>query len=165
MRHIEIDDDIYDYLVRNTHELGESATQILRRLLNLSDEIAPAAKTSQLHEHELSRALADRRFTRFNSVVDRFLYILSSAYAEHKVDFEKVLSIKGRDRVYFAKKREDIERTGTSTQPRSISGSSYWVMTNSPTPQKQEMLEDVLTLLGYSEAAIKSARSSLVNKN
>jgi hypothetical protein len=48
---------------------------------------------------------------------------------------------------YFGKSREEIERSGTSTQPRNIPGSPYWVMTNSPTHQKKQMLRDALKLL------------------
>jgi negative modulator of initiation of replication len=35
MRRIEIDEDIYQHLCRHTQDIGESASSILRRLLNL----------------------------------------------------------------------------------------------------------------------------------
>ncbi|SFC79583.1 replication initiation negative regulator SeqA [Pseudoalteromonas denitrificans] len=36
MKKIEIDDELYHYIASNTQSIGENATQILRRLLNLS---------------------------------------------------------------------------------------------------------------------------------
>ena len=35
MRTIEIDDDVYAYIASNTHEIGETASDILRRLLGI----------------------------------------------------------------------------------------------------------------------------------
>ena len=63
--------------------------------------------------------------------------------------------------MYFARSREEIEKSGNSTQPRSIPGTPFWAMTNSPTPQKREMLKDALRLLGYSQAAISSAAATI----
>lgn len=161
MRQIEIDDDIYDHLVRNTRELGETASEILRRLLSIDSQQPRLAAKVQATEHELSKVLRDRQFERLNSVVDRFLFILGHVYSDHKSEFDRVLDIRGRDRAYFAKRREDIERSGKSTQPKSIPNTQFWVMTNSPTPQKQEMLDEVLTLFSYSKAAIRDAKASL----
>ncbi|MBE2893738.1 replication initiation negative regulator SeqA [Spirabiliibacterium falconis] len=38
MKIIEVDEEIYQYLVANTQSIGESASDILRRLLNLSSD-------------------------------------------------------------------------------------------------------------------------------
>ncbi|MBE2895359.1 replication initiation negative regulator SeqA [Pasteurellaceae bacterium HPA106] len=42
MKIIEVDEEIYQYLVSNTQSIGESASDILRRLLNLSADHSPA---------------------------------------------------------------------------------------------------------------------------
>ena len=73
-----------------------------------------------------------------------------------------MLAIQGRGRRYFATGQEEIASSGQSTQPRPIPGSPYWVMTHSQAPQKRAMLRDVLTLLGYSEAAISAATGAIV---
>lgn len=101
--------------------------------------------------------MSDPRFLRQNAAVDKFLYFLGAAYSQKRGEFETVLAIQGRDRKYFAKSEGEIENSGQSTQPRNIPGSPYWVMTNSPTPQKRQMLRDALSLLGYSETAISAA--------
>ena len=61
------------------------------------------------------------------------------------------------NRAYLAESKHEILKSGKSTQPREIEGTGFWVMTNSPTPQKQQMVREVLELLGYSQAAVMAA--------
>jgi negative modulator of initiation of replication len=111
--------------------------------------------------HELMPALSDPEFAQQHAVVDKMLYILSAAYKLKPDAFEKVLLIQGRGRRYFAKSEMEIKNSGKSTQPRNITGTEYWVMTNSPTPQKQELLGRVLRLLGFSQSAVKGVVATL----
>ena len=160
MRSIEIDEDVYVHVARNTKQIGESASAILRRLLGLDkpgqDPIEDASRT-----HELADAITSPKFAVQSAAVDKFLFFLGLAYLQKKSEFEKVLVIQGRDRRYFAKTREEIEKSGHSTQPRSVPGSPYWVMTNSPTNQKQRVLRHALQLLGYSQAAVDAAVATI----
>ncbi|WP_404340089.1 replication initiation negative regulator SeqA [Pseudoalteromonas mariniglutinosa] len=43
MKKIDIDDELYQYIASNTQSIGESASTILRRLLNLTDDSIPAS--------------------------------------------------------------------------------------------------------------------------
>jgi negative modulator of initiation of replication len=74
-----------------------------------------------------------------------------------KQDFDKVLLIQGRNRAYFAMSEHEILKSGKSTQPREIEGTGFWVMTNSPTQQKQQMVREVLEKLDYSQTAVNAA--------
>jgi negative modulator of initiation of replication len=48
MKQIDIDDELYQYIASNTQSIGESASTILRRLLNLNgDDNTPVAKNNQ----------------------------------------------------------------------------------------------------------------------
>src|SRR6516165_5019961 len=101
MRTIEIDDEIYDYLRQNTQEIGESASSILRRLLNLNaahqpgrsaahDQILaePARKITSVEpaplptrpalgpSSKLRQFLTRTELESQRSAVDRFLTIL-----------------------------------------------------------------------------------------
>lgn len=160
MRPIEIDEDIYQHIASNTKEIGEPASSILRRLLGLGglqeEQIKGASPT-----HEFIEAMSSPKFTMQTAAVDKFLFFLGLAYLQKKVEFEKVLEIQGRDRRYFGKSREEIEESGNSTQPRNVPGSPFWVMTNSPTSQKKQMLRNALKLLGYSQAAVTAAASTI----
>jgi negative modulator of initiation of replication len=158
MRTINIDEDIYEFLVKNTKEIGEDASTILRRVLGLAksgDSGKPVVRT----QHELSDAFEGSLFPRYTTAVNRFLYILGVLNDQKPDEFEKVMSIQGRYRKYFAKSRQDIEKSGNSTQPKQIPGSEYWVMTNSPTSQKKVILKEVLECLNYSDDAIRAAVS------
>lgn len=157
MRTIEIDDEIYSYLLQNAQEIGESASDILHRLLNLPSY----GPKYQDNTHEFEEALKDGKFLTLSSAVDKFLYFLSIAYKQRGNEFEKVLAIQGRGRIYIAKSKEEIERSGNSTQPRAIPSSPYWIMTNSPTKQKKQILKDALKLLGYSAKAINSVTATI----
>lgn len=161
MRTIEVDDDVYFHIAQNTKEIGEPASNILRRLLGLSKATPMSIQGKAGSGHELAGAMGDPKFLMQTAVVDRFLYFLSVAYSQKRSDFEKVLAIQGRDRKYFAKSREEVEKSGKSTQPRNIPETTYWVMTNSPTSQKRQMLRDALKLLEYSDTAISAATSTI----
>lgn len=111
--------------------------------------------------HELADLLQDVTFVQRRGVVNRMLEILSVAHRLKPTLFDKVLSIRGRNRRYFAKTEAEIANSGNSTQPRNIPGTGYWVMTNSPTSQKREMLGQVLRLLGFSPHAIRDAVAAI----
>jgi negative modulator of initiation of replication len=161
MKTIQVEDDVYQYIAAQTKEIGEPATSILRRLLGVPTGAQAAAPLRVVavapHQHELASLLAQPMFTNSTTAVARMLRIFKEAHAQKIREFSKVLQIQGRNRAYFARSKEEILRSGKSTQPREIEGTGFWVMTNSPTPQKRQMVREVLQLLGYSEAAIRAA--------
>lgn len=160
MKTIEVDDEIYRFIAQNTIEIGEPATKILRRLLKF-DRPQPIVAAVSTEGHELAQALSDPQFLVYGTAVQKMLHILSVAHDQKKSEFEKVLAIQGRGRKYFALTQAEIEASGNSTQPRRIPGTRYWIMTNSPTHQKKDMLREVLFLLEYSDAAIRAAVSTI----
>jgi|TARA_B100001063_G_scaffold223845_1_gene231364 negative modulator of initiation of replication len=191
MKQIDIDDELYQYIASNTQSIGESASTILRRLLNLNgDDNTPVAKNNQnnqtatqaplddtpatndSHEQEVVTPVKQTNANVFNilnkeelamqkGVVGRFLFILSAFYRTHKKEFSAVLDIKGRDRVYFATSKEDLVNSGSSMNPKNITDSEYWVMTNSNTTRKKMMLHEVALCLGYSAEQAEEIRDYL----
>lgn len=160
MKTIEVEDDVYHHIAAQTQEIGEPATSILRRLLGIATGAQPgqASKTVVAAQpHELALLLSQPMFSSSTTAVARMLRIFKEVHAQKKQDFEKVLQIQGRNRAYFAQSEQEILKSGKSTQPREIEGTGFWVMTNSPTPQKQQMVREVLEVLGYSPAALKAA--------
>lgn len=155
MRTIEIDDDTYVYIASQTTEIGESAADILRRLLDLprSTDINP---TEDGTPHELSEVLQNPKL-RYQTAVDKFLYILGEAYKRKSATFNHVLGIQGRDRKYFARSRAEIEESGNSTQPKQIAPSPYWAMTNTSTYKKAALLRQALEAVGYSSEVAREA--------
>ena len=188
MKQIDIDDELYQYIASNTQSIGESASTIL---LNLNgDDNTPVAKNNQNNQTATQAPIDDTPATNdsqeqevvtpvkqtnanvFNilnkeelamqkGVVGRFLFILSAFYRTHKKEFSAVLDIKGRDRVYFATSKEDLVNSGSSMNPKNITDSEYWVMTNSNTTRKKMMLHEVALCLGYSAEQAEEIRDYL----
>ena len=191
MKQLDIHDELYQYIASNVRTIGESASTILRRLLNLNgDDNTPVAKNNQNNQTATQAPIDDTPATNdsqeqevvtpvkqtnanvFNilnkeelamqkGVVGRFLFILSAFYRTHKKEFSAVLDIKGRDRVYFATSKEDLVNSGSSMNPKNITDSEYWVMTNSNTTRKKMMLHEVALCLGYSAEQAEEIRDYL----
>jgi negative modulator of initiation of replication len=81
--------------------------------------------------------------------VQRFLFILAWAHRQNPGEFETIIAIEGRSRKYFATDPKVLLTSGASVNPRQIPDSPFWVVTNSSTAKKCEMLASVFQLLGY----------------
>lgn len=162
MKRIEVEDDLYAYIASHTQQIGESASDILRRLLGLSAVV-------EVVEQQADTVSTETVFDRLNqqdvnvqkSVVARFLHILSMLYRTHPRQFEHVLSIRGRDRQYFGRSEDELLTTGNSTNPKSIPGSPFWVVTNNNTTKKKSMLTQVAQQLGYNDSDAEKIRDFL----
>lgn len=148
MKTVLIDDDLYSYLVSQTQNIGESATSILRRLLGLQAAQGGTQKTRTELVETFDFLQHWEQFRHLNKA-KKFLHILAWAYAKHPEEFEKVLSIEGNRRKYFARDQKTLLDSGRSTNPRPIPNSPFWVITNNSTTKKAEILSDVMRLLGY----------------
>ncbi|WP_127022983.1 replication initiation negative regulator SeqA [Rheinheimera mangrovi] len=196
MKTIEIDDDLYQFIASQTQQIGESASDILRRLLivSLTEAQAPvvpvAQKTTEVQVKEetkpevkpaaqavVEKAVASavpvgksssvfdfispQDLSAEQSVVGRFLFILSALSRAHRGDFAQVLEIKGRNRLYFGQSEASLLEAGSSTNPKPIPNTDFWVITNSNTTRKKMMLTEVATKLGYDAAEVERIRDLL----
>jgi len=93
--------------------------------------------------------------------VGRFLLILAALYRAHPKQFDVVTEISGRDRLYFANSESALAESGSSTKPRQIPDSPFWVITNSNTTRKKMMLTKAATSLGYSKENVEKIRELL----
>ena len=57
--------------------------------------------------------------------------------------------------------KEDLVNSGSSMNPKNITDSEYWVMTNSNTTRKKMMLHEVALSLGYSNEQAEKIRDYL----
>ena len=182
MKTIEIDEELYHYIASQTQQIGESASEILRRLLLPDAEAAGTeAIVSQVSTPVQSKAAAESKVSAEpaanhqkvfdilskqdlqaeQSVVGRFLIILSALARAHKGKFALVAEIKGRNRLYFARKQADLLEAGSSTNPKPIPNSDFWVITNSNTTRKKMMLTEAALKLGYSQTEAEQIRDFL----
>lgn len=196
MKTIEIDDDLYQFIASQTQQIGESASDILRRLLIVSLTEAktsaipatkeltkravqvPAEPEAQVTVAPVSKGSAEKAtgsdksgsvfdfispqdLSAEQSVVGRFLFILSALSRAHRGDFAQVLEIKGRNRLYFGQSEACLLEAGSSTNPKPIPNTDFWVITNSNTTRKKMMLTEVATKLGYNAAEVERIRDLL----
>tara|TARA_R110000744_G_scaffold33507_4_gene78652 strand:- start:3833 stop:4387 length:555 start_codon:yes stop_codon:yes gene_type:complete len=184
MKNIEIDEELYQHIASNTQYIGESASSILRRLIKLptehNAEVAAAEPDivepieEEVVEEQVTTATAtlDVNGSVFNYInkeelamqrgaVGRFLLILAALYRVHNQQFSTVCNIRGRDRLYFAASEAELAASGSSTKPRQIPDSPFWVITNSNTTRKKMMLTEVGRALGYNEQDIEDIRDLL----
>jgi negative modulator of initiation of replication len=165
MKHIEIDDDLYHFIASQTQHIGESASDILRRLvmpnsvatLRSSSQASIASQVSSHSVNPQAQCLLDAAQLDLSNepkVVSRFLRMLALLHHHHQDDFAKVLSMGGRNRTYFATSKETLLASGSSTNPKAIADSTYWVITNNNTAKKVTMLTEVAQLLDYSEQQV-----------
>ncbi|GGO70718.1 hypothetical protein [Bowmanella pacifica] len=175
MKNIEIDEELYRYIAAQTQHIGESASQILRRLLFSDGKVkvdavqvaapkeeavvappvksAPVAKSAlPVQEGALFDYLEQAGVAEMGSVVERFIEVLAALARFQGKEFAKVLELKGRNRTYFAISKEELLAAGSSTNPKMLPGSCYWVVTNNNTRKKLTMIMEVAKLLGYSDS-------------
>ncbi len=169
MKTIEVDEELYRYIARQTQHIGESASEILRRLLGMTplhgalpslpvasgiEEITALPPTAPLEsssaDAELQALLATSELATRESAIDRFMLILSSLYQANPDAFTNATEIKGRKRIYFARTEEELLATGTTTKPKPVSGTPYWVISNTNTGRKRNIVGLLMAAMGYS---------------
>ena len=60
-------------------------------------------------------------------------------------------ALTGRTRTYFAGDQQTLLANGTHTKPKHVPGTPYWVITNTNTSRKQNMVAQLMNSMGYDE--------------
>ena len=174
MRTIEIDDRLYDFLLRQTKDFGETPSSVLTRFLPLSNPeraaVSNGSQTTTASTQNIPSGASNSPITSFlnsptylvrGNVVEKFLSILSWLQKENRDKFEKVLLLRGRKRLYFAKAADELEASGNSVMPKRIPESAFWVITNSPTILKRQIVNEVMRVLGYDASSRQMVTGTL----
>ncbi len=173
MKTIEVDEELYRYIASQTQHIGESASDILRRLLMVPEEqlqqpavvmpVRPkgivvsrdAGNESTMDRvKEMRTVLISDEFAAQEKAIGRFMLILSSLYRIDADGFAEAAAIKGRTRVYFAHDEETLLASGKTTKPKAISTTPFWVITNTNTDRKRQMIDQLMTKMGFSSDII-----------
>lgn len=163
MKTIEIDDDLYRFIASHTQHIGESASEILRRMLKVTDQALQEADSAVIASVDSAKAKAsidkkpvDRvravrelllsdEYAEQKRAVNRFMLILSTLYQLDAEAFAQATqSMQGRTRLYFAGDELTLLQSGNHTKPKHISGTPYWVITNTNTGRKCSMVEHIM---------------------
>jgi len=204
MKNIEIDDELYLYIVSKTQSIGENASSILRRLLLIGDtsyqsvsQSIPVTKVKDdgtkqkkssknikvtgsnsvtvdfseekkiTHSENVFNFINKEELAMQRGAVGRFLLILAALYRAHPKTFKIVTNIAPKvsarktKRLYFALSEEMLTASSSSTKPKQVPQSPFWVITNSNTTRKKMMLTEAATLLGYDEGDVIKIRELL----
>ena len=186
MKTIEVDEDLYRYIAGQTLHIGESASDILRRLLDVDNKMLPAdkaekpaapvvpvipqgivvskdaAQETQVDSvKEMRTLLISDEFAGLKKAVDRFMLVLSTLYRIDSQSFSDAMSVKGRKRVYFADNEQTLLASGQTTKPKAIPNTPFWVITNNNTSRKRQMVEQVMTLMNFPSDIIEKVTNAI----
>ncbi|QUM88532.1 replication initiation negative regulator SeqA [Moritella sp. 36] len=204
MKTIELEDDLYRYIASQTKDIGESASDILRRLLGVPDSdcadltnvevlpqpveninsetkqtvtnspavvaptpvSAPIVVEPEIVSHStlpasIAKLIKNKKFKETTVSVTKFIQILSVLYAENPKEFDSATDIKGRKRIYFAKSESELLSAGSTTKPRHIENTPYWVITNTNTGRKRNIITQLMAEMGYPHALIDAVSQSI----
>lgn len=86
--------------------------------------------------------------------INRFMLVLSTLYRDNPEGFTRATEIKGRKRVYFSQDPEALRASGSTTKPKPVPETPFWVITNTNTSRKQNMVAQLMASMGYGEEVI-----------
>jgi negative modulator of initiation of replication len=179
VRTIDVDDDVYFYLLGRTADGEVSFSDLLRRAFGLGADGEPsraaqrgrgqtrswyveARRPDDLRPpSDVEQWLKSPRFLGETTSLGRFMCLLSFLYEKHPEEFESVLNLQGRKRRYFARSADELDQWGQSVFPKQIARSPYWVVTNTETAKKRQIIESVMRMMGYAGADIRIASSAI----
>ncbi|MCO6545292.1 MAG: hypothetical protein J6564_05585 [Gilliamella sp.] len=166
MKTIEIDEELYQFLAGQTKHIGEDASSILRRLLNISQSTLIKKQTITQKENHyplFNDLLTSDAFTNEKSIISRFILLLSALYNYNPALFAiAATSLHGSKRKYLAKDKQLLETSGKNTKPREIIGTPYWVISNTNTARKLYIIESIMSDMGISETMINQVTNAFL---
>jgi negative modulator of initiation of replication len=160
MKTVDIEDDVWEDLVRNREGFETLSDSIRRRLASkngtaFSSTSSVGASNTTVPD-AVTYILADPAFISARTALQRQLVVLSLVYKKHAVEFERALGLHGRKRQYLGRSAAELEATGNSVGPVQIPGAPFYVISNTENPRKVDIIEGVMDLCGYSAAEIAS---------
>ncbi|WP_409422600.1 replication initiation negative regulator SeqA [Pseudaeromonas sp. ZJS20] len=156
MKTIEVDEELYRYIASQTQHIGESASDILRRLLGVTPQqltecanAEPLVQPAQTNE-ALPVSLPDAEtLAAEESSIGRFMLVLTALYRGQPEAFAQAAELKGRKRLYIARSPEELQANGTTTKPKPIPDTPFWVISNTNTARKRHIINQVMTAMAY----------------
>ncbi|HEX4501394.1 MAG TPA: replication initiation negative regulator SeqA [Scandinavium sp.] len=171
MKTIEVDDELYGFIASHTKHIGESASDILRRMLKFSaasqtaaavavakETLAPAPVAAAVKKvaspkdnvRAVRELLLSDEYAEQNKAVNRFLLVLTTLYSlDNKAFAAATESLHGRTRVYFASDEATLLKNGNQTKPKQVPETPYWVITNTNTGRKCSMVEHIMQSMQF----------------
>ncbi|MDA0149270.1 replication initiation negative regulator SeqA [Vibrio sp. LaRot3] len=179
MKTIEVDEDLYRYIASQTQHIGESASDILRRLLAVDANLQETPQQSSPQPQgvvvskdavkdvqvdgvkEMRTLLISDEFAGLKKAIDRFMLVLSTLHRIDPESFSEATQVKGRKRVYFADNEQTLLENGNTTKPKAIPASPFWVITNNNTSRKRQMVDQLMERMSFPSDLIEKVINSI----
>lgn len=117
----------------------------------IADQASPDTKTESEDNTvviDFKSIVNEHLLAQQKGAVGRFMFLLGNLQAASATEFNKVLDIQGKGRLYFARSKQALLDSSQSSNPKEIGASGFWVTTNNNTAKKQTILTEVLVHLG-----------------
>jgi negative modulator of initiation of replication len=159
MKTIEIEDGVYEALLGQVQSFGETANDVVSRLLNPMKELNVVRPEAENVDQELLTLCVTVEQT-CRSGIGRYLAVLRFMYNNAPEKFECIAqSTRGSRRLYISKSELEIQRTGSSTKPKSVVGTPYYAATNLSKRLMQRILNRLMRAYGDGQPDLDRVRS------
>jgi len=149
MPQVELEMDALALLRLEARKDGDDLSVCVRRLIS-SVHAKKGIKRITLDQVRIPERLTPESIaTSYPTAILRFMCALGWLSKKHGAEFAMVQHYTGRGRTYFAKNAQSIMDGGSSTNPKRIPESEFWVCTNLSNKMKGQILDGVMTILGY----------------
>ncbi len=136
-----------------------SASDILRRLLeqpaNQATPVAEPVTTAQPHAVAdamgLEALLDSGELQKEEKSINRFMQVLSTLYRDDPVGFYSGHRNQGAQARLFLADPDALRASGSTTKPKPVPETPFWVITNTNTSRKQNMVAQLMTSMGYGD--------------
>lgn len=160
MKTIEVDDELYRYIASHTQHIGESASDILRRMLRLDSPQHPvtsaAGDATTAAVAQITALLHSPAYQKQARAVHRFIQLLSQLYTLDPQTFSRTAGeMQGRKRRYFASDQQTLLANGVHTKPKAVPGTPWWVITNTNTARKRSMITRLMSAMQFPASFIQ----------
>ena len=92
--------------------------------------------------------------------INRFMLVLSTLYRDNPDSFTQATERKGRQRDYLSRDPAAPRAGGRTTKPKQVPDTPFWVITNTNTSRKQNMVAQLMASMGYDEALTARLRGA-----
>ena len=157
MKTIEIEDGVYEALLGQVQSFGETANDVVSRLLNPMKGLDIVKPEADVDQELLSFCVTVEQTC--SSGIGRYLAVLRFMYNNAPEKFERIAqSTRGSRRLYISKSELEIQRNGSSTKPKAIMGTPYYTATNLSKRLMQGILSRLMRAYGYGQPDVVRVR-------
>lgn len=162
MHRIEVDAEVYEELAKRAVGFGQTPNSVLRDVLFHQKRDRQARAPAEVTQKSaadigLEAVLESATFKLLPSADARYLQLLAWAHEVRPGLLASVAKPTSGQRIYFAKSKESIERSGKGIAAKPVPATDYYALVTLDNPTKRKILTTILKAIGVSESLIAAA--------